>query len=109
MLLGASLRHLYPEARGGEIKIDIDGPLRVTELLARVNIPPEKARILLLNHSKAFLDTIVKPGDRLAVFPPELAFNLYVALELAHSGQTEEDIAASTAQTAEDGDPDSGQ
>ena len=81
----------------------------ISELLALVSIPPEKARILLLNHNKAYLDSIVRPGDRLAVFPPELAFNMYVALELAHSGQTEEDIAAAAARKTEDGDPDPGQ
>lgn len=109
LLLGASLRRLHPESLNGEIQVEVDGPLSVKELLGLAGIAPEKARILLLNHKKAFLDTVVRPGDRLAVFPPELAFNMYVALELAHSGQTEEDIAAASETTAEHGDPDSSQ
>ena len=94
ILLGASLRRLHPESRTGEIQVEVSAPLSVTELLGLANIPTDRARVLLLNHKKAYLDSVVRPGDRLAVFPPELAFNMYVALELAHGGVLEADLEA---------------
>ena len=109
VLLGGSLRALHPEARDGEFEVAVDGPLRIEEFLERTNVPTDQARMLMLNHRKADLDTEVQPGDRLAVFPPSLAFNMYVALELAHSGQTEEDIAAASTETTGHGDPDKSQ
>jgi molybdopterin converting factor small subunit len=88
VLLGGDLRH-HPGARGGELDAALETPVAARVLLARLGIAPERARILLLNHRGAGLDTVVRPGDRLAVFPPDLAFNLFVALELAHGGNGE--------------------
>jgi sulfur carrier protein ThiS len=89
LFVGASLRKLHPELETGETRIEIRHAMTVAELLAEAGVPVERARVLLLNHRKAFLDSLVRPGDRLAVFPPELAFNMYVALELAHAGRRE--------------------
>lgn len=91
ILLGGPLRHLHPDCRHGELQLPLEAPLRVAELLERIGVPAARARVLLLNHRKAYLDSLVRAGDRLAVFPPELAFNMYVALELAHDGRSEED------------------
>ena len=88
LFLGASLRKLRPEFASGETAVDLGDATNVAELLTRSGIPVDRARVLLLNHKKAYLDSPIKTGDRLAVFPPELAFNMYVALELAHSGQS---------------------
>ena len=83
------MRALHPEAREGWIDVAIDDPLRIEDFLGRTNVPTDQARMLMLNHRRADLDTVVQPGDRLAVFPPALAFNMYVALSFAHkkSGQ----------------------
>ena len=88
LFLGASLRKLRPEYASGEATVELGDAQTVADLLAKALIPVEQARVLLLNHKKAFLDAPVQAGDRLAVFPPELAFNMYVALELAHSGES---------------------
>lgn len=87
VLLGGSLRQLHPEARDGWIEIAIDGPLTIEDFLERTNVAADQARMLMLNHRKADLDTVVEPGDRLAVFPPALAFNMYVALSFARDGK----------------------
>jgi len=91
VLLGGSLRQLHPEARDGWIEVSIDGPLRIEDFLGRTNVPTDQARMLMLNHRKADLDTLVQPGDRLAVFPPALAFNMYVAMSFTHGGKKEEE------------------
>jgi hypothetical protein len=88
LLLGGSLRH-HPGAQCGELDVELAAPVTVREFLALVGVAVEQARIVFVNHKKAFLNTRVNPGDRVAVFPPELAFNLYVALEMAHHGELE--------------------
>jgi molybdopterin converting factor small subunit len=106
VLLGGSLRALHPEARDGVIAVATEGPIRIEEFLQRTNVPTDQARMLMLNHSRADLDTVVRPGDRLAVFPPALAFNMYVALSFAHGGKKGEIRTSSSSGVESDADPD---
>ncbi len=87
LILGASLRHRVPGAARGPVALELAEPLSVRDLLARIDIRESEARLVLINHRKAGLGTPVRPGDRVAIFPPELAFNLYVASGLAHGGE----------------------
>ncbi len=87
LILGASLRHRVPGAERGPVRVPLEEAVRVRDLLPCLGITEAEARIVIINHKKAGLGTRVRPGDRVAIFPPELAFNLYVALELAHSGE----------------------
>jgi len=91
LLLGASLRRLHPEGKAEHFPFEVDGPLTVRELLDRLGLAVEQARVVLINHRKAFLDSRIDPGDRVGIFPPELAFNMYVALEMAHHGLDEDE------------------
>jgi hypothetical protein len=109
LLLGGSLRQLHPEARNGEIEVPIDDPLTITEFLERTNVPTDQARMLMLNHKRADLDAVVRPGDRLAVFPPSLAFNMYVALSFAHGGNGGKGRASSSSEVVGDADPNPGE
>jgi hypothetical protein len=88
LFLGGSLRH-HPGAQCGELDVDLAETVTVREFLSLAGVAVEQARIVFVNHKKAFLNSRVSPGDRVAVFPPELAFNLYVALEMAHHGEME--------------------
>lgn len=88
LLLGGSLRH-HPGAQCGELDVELAAPVAMREFLTLSGVAVEQARIVFVNHRKAFLNSLVSPGDRVAVFPPELAFNLYVALEMAHHGELE--------------------
>ncbi len=87
LILGASLRHRVTGAARGPVELELSETLPVRDLLARIDISESEARIVLINHKKAGLGTSVRPGDRVAIFPPELAFNLYVASGLAHGGE----------------------
>jgi hypothetical protein len=109
LLLGGSLRQLHPEARNGEIEVPIDDPLTITEFLERTNVPTDQARMLMLNHKRADLDAVVRPGDRLAVFSPSLAFNMYVALSFAHGGNGGKGRASSSSEVVGDADPNPGE
>ena len=44
-------------------------PLR--SLLERIGIPPGSIQLAMVNHRAAHPETIVSPGDRVALFPPE--------------------------------------
>ena len=87
LFLCGKLTGFHPDAKRGAVEVKLAGPTRIDTLLGELGIPVKEARVLMLNHKKAFLDSLVKPGDRLGIFPPELAFNLYVALELAHNDE----------------------
>jgi hypothetical protein len=109
VLLGGSLRALHPEARTGEIEIVLDDPVQLDEFLALAEIPEDQAAILMLNHRRALLDTVIQPGDRLAVFPPSLAFNLYVASGFAHGGTREKGPAGAVPGRVSDDDTNPGE
>ena len=42
----------------------------VREVLRDLQIPEKKARLIFVNGEKKPLDTVLKDGDRLGVFPP---------------------------------------
>jgi molybdopterin converting factor small subunit len=52
----------------------------VREVIRELGIPPEKVRMILLNGRGVNSDSILSNGDRIALFPPEMAFNMYVAI-----------------------------
>ena len=52
----------------------------VREVIRELGIPPEKVRMILLNGRGVDSDSILSNGDRIALFPPEMAFNMYVAI-----------------------------
>ncbi len=65
--LFADLRKFRPAGSG---PVSIDSPMEIGRLLDRLNIPREKAAIIMLNNKHASLEDTVSPGDRLAIFPP---------------------------------------
>jgi sulfur-carrier protein len=69
--LYASLAALLPEGCGGS-PCDFDAPegWTVMEVLGWLNIPQDIPKIIFLNGVHAEGQEVLKPGDRLAVFPP---------------------------------------
>ena len=69
--LYATFRKYYPKAKkSGAIKLSIRNGVTLQQLYARLNIPLEEVKIVMVNgraqnHSYAFSD-----GDRIAIFPP---------------------------------------
>ncbi|HPE58847.1 MAG: MoaD/ThiS family protein [Thiothrix sp.] len=66
---------LPPQARDNRIEIEVDATVRVADILARFQIPPPLAHLVLLNG--VFLDAdkrgqpgLIQAGDVLAVWPP---------------------------------------
>ncbi|MEW6672375.1 MAG: MoaD/ThiS family protein [Thermodesulfobacteriota bacterium] len=42
----------------------------VRRLLDDINVPAEKVRLVFINNIKGDLDTILKGGERVGIFPP---------------------------------------
>lgn len=79
--LHASLR---PYGRGDSksslFPLEIAEKATIHEVIRTLGIPHEKVRMMLLNGRGVDSDSILSGGDRVALFPPEMAFNMYVAL-----------------------------
>jgi molybdopterin synthase sulfur carrier subunit len=79
--LNASLRqHGRGVSNDGTLLLEIEENATAREVLQKLGIPLEKVKMIILNGKGADFDSILSDGDRIAFFPPEMAFNMYVAL-----------------------------
>jgi len=79
--LHASLRpYERSSSNGGLFPLETREKATVREVIRELGIPPEKVRMILLNGKGADSNSILSNGDRIALFPPEMAFNMYVAI-----------------------------
>jgi molybdopterin converting factor small subunit len=78
VLLGG---HLCGEATEGPRQrvIAFEDGSTAGDLLERLGLDRSRVGFLLINGRRAMLDTPLGNGDRVAVFPPELSFNTFVA------------------------------
>lgn len=79
VLLGGSLRN---EGGKGRQEFEVELPLRsrVEDLLHRLDLPLDRVKMIMVNGRGATLETPIREADRVALFPPELAFNTFVSL-----------------------------
>ncbi len=79
--LHASLRpYGRSDSNNGLFPLETRGKATVREVVRELGIPPEKVKMVILNGRGANVDHILSDGDRLALFPPEMGFNMYVAI-----------------------------
>ena len=79
--LHASLRpYGKSDSKYGLFPLETSEKATVRQVLRELGIPPEKVRMILLNGKGVDSETILSAGDRIALFPPEMAFNMYVAI-----------------------------
>ena len=79
VLLGGNLRN---EAGKGsqEFELKLRPGSQVEDLLPRLGLPQDRIKMIMVNGRGATLYTKISKGDRVALFPPELAFNTFVSL-----------------------------
>ena len=79
VLLGGDLRK---EARKGcqEFELELRSGSQVQDLLPLLGLSSERVKMIMVNGRGATLDTPIGEGNRVALFPPELAFNTFVSL-----------------------------
>jgi molybdopterin converting factor small subunit len=79
--LHASLRpYGRSDSKDGLFPLETSEKATVREVIREMGIPLEKVRMILLNGRGVDFDSILSNGDRIALFPPEMAFNMYVAI-----------------------------
>ncbi len=79
--LHASLRpYGRSDSNDGLFPLETAEKATVREVIQELGIPPEKVKMVILNGRGANVDRVLNDGDRVALFPPEMAFNMYVAI-----------------------------
>jgi sulfur carrier protein len=69
--LFATLRDYLPkESTRFSCKMEVDDHTRVQDILARLKIPDEMPKIILVNGIHGKKEQILKGGDVLSIFPP---------------------------------------
>lgn len=78
--LAASLRDRVPTHDHGLLHLQVDPQATVRELICTLGLSPDQVKMIMVNGRGDGPDRILRDGDRVALFPPEVAFNMYVAL-----------------------------
>lgn len=69
-LMGSLLSYGSP-GQTGLIEISLKNESTVREAILALGIPAERVKLILVNHTVAFLDQPLKDGDRVSLFPVE--------------------------------------
>jgi sulfur carrier protein ThiS len=77
--LGGPLRQRVPGHICGELCLELPEGARVSDALKALNLVGDVVRVLMLNGRPIRYDQELCQGDRLGLWPRELAFNMYVA------------------------------
>lgn len=73
--------------------LDLEPGARLTEAISALGLKLDDVRVIMLNGRPVFDNTCLTDGDRLAMFPPQLAFNMYMAINF-HNHLLEADDAS---------------
>jgi len=65
--LFATLQEFAPQASGTHM---VEPGTCVRDLVRQLGIPEKKAKLIFINSFKVTLDSVLKDGDRLGIFPP---------------------------------------
>ncbi|MBF0477061.1 MAG: MoaD/ThiS family protein [Deltaproteobacteria bacterium] len=82
--LGAFLRNKVQGHNQGELQLALPGGSLVSDAIAALGLTLKDVRLALLNHCTLSQDEVLNDGDRLSLFPPQLAYNMYVAICFAN-------------------------
>lgn len=55
------------------IQCHLEKPIPLPDLLDRLQIPPDRVQLIMVNHRAVSEDHLILPGDRVALFPREYA------------------------------------
>ena len=82
--LGGPLRKKIAGHKRGEIQMKLRPGATVTTALGRLGLDTSDVKVMMLGGRPVSQDAPLGSGDRLALFPPELAYNMYVAINFRH-------------------------
>ncbi|SMB98412.1 Molybdopterin converting factor, small subunit [Thermanaeromonas toyohensis ToBE] len=69
-LFGHLRRYLPKEKGNGTLKLEIETPAQVADVLEKLNVTLEEPMLILVNGVHATLEKELSPGDVVSVFPP---------------------------------------
>jgi len=63
-------RYMKNETGGTSSAIDVEGGTCVKDIILKLKIPADSVKLIFINGVHAKVDTPLKDGDRLGLFPP---------------------------------------
>ena len=63
-----------------QFEMELPPGSRVEDLPSRLGLSQDRIKMIMVNGRGATPNTEISEGDRVALFPPELAFNTFVSL-----------------------------
>jgi len=78
--LGGPLRRRVKGHQRGELALTLPAGARVSDALSALGLDGDAVRVLMLNGRAVQDNRELNPKDRLALFPPELAYNTMTAI-----------------------------
>jgi sulfur carrier protein ThiS len=79
VILGGALRKEAIDGPQQRVVTMPDGST-VGDLIKELRLAPERVKIIILNGKGAHDESALFHGDRIGLFPPELAYNTFVAV-----------------------------
>jgi sulfur carrier protein ThiS len=71
VMVFGSLGAMVRSGGSGPVRVDLDRPQSLADLLDRLGIPLDRVQLVMVNHRAVPPDHSVAPGDRVAIFPGE--------------------------------------
>ena len=78
--LGGPLRKKIEGHIHGILKVEMPEGARITEVLTKLGLGPDDIRVIMKNGRPIQSDETLLNGDRLGLFPRQLAFNTMTAI-----------------------------
>ncbi len=69
--LFGSLREMMKDRSGPPIRLNLEKPAQLAEVLKRLEIPSDRVQLAMVNYRAVPRGSMIKPGDRLSLFPRE--------------------------------------
>ncbi|MCS6962655.1 MoaD/ThiS family protein [Thermoflexus sp.] len=66
----AILRQYIPDASQGPLVMEVPEGITVGQLIERLPIPSELARVVFVNGTRQEPDWVLREGDEIGIFPP---------------------------------------
>ncbi len=71
LVLFGSLKKEMGDVEDDSIRFDLEDPTPLLKVLQRYKIPVNMVQLAMVNHRAVPKNSIIHPGDRLALFPKE--------------------------------------
>ena len=69
--LFGSLAKKFGSANNAPITLKLDNPLALSKIIKKLDIPQDLVQMAMINYRAARTETLIEPGDRVALFPRE--------------------------------------